>query len=1141
MVTTQADERQRVLGVQKQFREDIRECLRQELLGPSAPDELLGESPSLRYLMGRLAPAGTSVAAEEDEGTGDGGDDAESDAGSSAPPILAMNPASLGLSVVVSPGVDTLRAIASWGHYQDEAIAQDLDIESSAPGDEDVEASDEGAPHKRTRKGHRRQHVEQDPELAISTDGQLDLGTSIFLEWVVRVLDDGRRAVSVFLVNRREASNPDRPRDDEWIFQPTLRLEGVDRGAVFEPRVLLEGALANDPDLKSAELVYWNRPEFAVGHGCAADWHPPKSRQAIDAVWSSLFPAYELPRVDPREDVPATLDMRKLGGSGPEGVDADELEAMLRPLVEAYREWVDELRTQDVPDVVASLRETAEDHVGRCEVAATRIAQGIELIVKDDQVRQAFCFANRAMALQRERSQISLARRRGDEEPTSVAARWRPFQLAFILLNLNGLADRGHNDRTVADLLWFPTGGGKTEAYLGLTAFALAYRRLRTPLAGYRTDAGVTVLMRYTLRLLTLQQFQRATTLMCACEYLRREEGPHWGGQPFSIGMWVGQSATPNNYPDAREALKRVQEGLPTRKGSPVQLVSCPWCGEGFTPGLNYRADDDREQIFVWCTNSDCEFSSTRTLGLPVHVVDDEIYRHVPSLVIATVDKFARMPWKGHVQSLFGRVERHCPRHGYLSPAERGHANTHAENASVQKSATGDSLPLEPPELIIQDELHLISGPLGTLVGIYETAVDILSSARVDDSLVPPKVIASTATIRRATAQVSALFQRKLQIFPPQGLDAADSWFGKEVKTDDAPGRLYVGIYAPGKSVKTALVRVYAALLSRAETLRDQDAAAADAYMTLVGYFNSLRELGGALRLVEDDIPGRIRVLKKRDPGTWSSRNLFEREELTSNKRAEQVPEILAKLERAFTDGKPEPGHYPVDTVLASNMISVGVDIDRLGLMVVNGQPKTTAEYIQATSRVGRQQPGLVVTVYNWTRPRDISHFERFRSYHHMLYRFVEATSVTPFSSRARDRALDGVLTGLVRLGNTDLTVEPAADHFEPSDAWVAEVIELIAARAEQVSADGGDGSVKDQVRQELLSRRDRWSQAAEDHELKYTRYGLANDKAKQKEKNQRYLLGPAEEDHDGFFEAPGSLREVEGEVFVYLSPEALK
>ena len=489
------------------------------------------------------------------------------------------------------------------------------------------------------------------------------------------------------------------------------------------------------------------------------------------------------------------------------------------------------------------------------------------------------------------------------------------------------------------------------------------------------------------------------------------------------------------------------------------------------------------------------------------------------------------MPFNSRTQALFGKVDRYCSRHGFLTAGE-SHSASHRGTKSAPGAAVSPVSNLEPPDLIIQDELHLISGPLGTLVGLYETAVDLLSSVTLNGDRVGPKVIASTATVRRADRQISALFQRRLAVFPPPGLDASDSWFATETPLNAEPGRLYLGIFAPGKSVKTALVRVYADLLSRAKALLASDAPAADPYMTLVGYFNSLRELGGALRLIEDDVPGRIKVLHRRDKETWPTRPLYEREELTSNKRAEEIPKIIDKLERRFTADPPKPGEYPVDSVMASNMISVGVDIDRLGLMVVNGQPKATAEYIQATSRVGRQSPGLVVTVYNWTRPRDISHYEKFRAYHGSLYRFVEATSVTPFSARARDKGLEGVFTAAVRLGDPGLAAEKNAAQFTPDNTWVKEVVDAIAARAAAVGEPGNEA--ESQTREELVANIDRWSSVACPDMLTYTRRGIG-PKAK-KDPDKRYLLDSQENRRkNGVFVAPGSLREVETEVPVYL------
>lgn len=1130
---------------QRHARAELRDALRAELLGPAGgADEVLTsrERPTLRYLVGRLAPAGTAVAAEEDEGNADAGTDDESaDTGYASPISMAMNPSSIGISFLTEPGIDRLQATLRWGRYEVE--------------EREEESRDGSSQKQRVYRRYEERHVIEF-DLAPQTP-PLTLTPGVRVEFLARRWSDGRTFASVFLVNRIESRSPGNPADDEWLFQPGMRIRATDGRPAFAARRLEDAAWTGDADRLASELLYWNRPEYAIGHGCSAEWTAPEgARVPATEIRTETLPGYELARVDPRQSDDPGLDMRTLGGAGPDGVPGAHLRALLMPLADGYKTWItNNLRGELLPGVPAELKTQADDHIDACETALSRMVEGIELVAGDQEARAAFCFANRAMALQRERSQKALARRRGEPEPTTVTARWRPFQLAFILVNLPAMVSRAHPHREVADLLWFPTGGGKTEAYLGLTAFALGHRRIRTPIAGYRCDVGVTVLMRYTLRLLTVQQFQRATALICACEYLRDHEGA-WGDERFSIGLWVGRSATPNLYSDpqgergAKQALERLEKGhFPRRDGgSPVQLLYCPWCGTRLTykePGSNvhkpipgtYVADDDAARIDIYCADEDCYFSPVSSEGIPAHTVDEQLYRLIPSLIIATVDKFAQMPFNGRTQGLFGQVQRLCSRHGFITAGEE-HPNSHYASKSAAAATVVPCALVEPPDLVIQDELHLISGPLGTLVGLYETVVDLLSSV-VDDGRRPgPKIVASTATIRRSEQQIGALFRRRVAVFPPPGIQSTDSWFGTEVPREEAPGRLYVGVSAPGKSVKTALVRVYAALLSRARAIHDAEPGVGDPYMTLVGYFNSLRELGGALRLIEDDVPGRIRVLHRRDPTTWPVRTLFEREELTSNKRAEEVPEILDKLERKFTADRPKAGEYPIDAILASNMISVGVDIDRLGLMVVNGQPKTTAEYIQATSRIGRQPPGLVITVYNWTRPRDISHYERFRSYHGSLYRFVEATSVTPFSSRARDKGLEGVVTALIRLGDPAMTAEQNAGRFDGADSWVQEVTDLIAKRAGAVT---GSSDVAGETREELLADLDRWSNVAQPDKLCYSRRGLGRPKAKEKHADKRYLLDSQESRvRGGVFVAPGSLREVENEVHVYLLDDEL-
>ncbi|MBI4860174.1 MAG: DUF1998 domain-containing protein [Candidatus Riflebacteria bacterium] len=396
--------------------------------------------------------------------------------------------------------------------------------------------------------------------------------------------------------------------------------------------------------------------------------------------------------------------------------------------------------------------------------------------------------------------------------------------------------------------------------------------------------------------------------------------------------------------------------------------------------------------------------------------------------------------------------------------------------------------PLRPPDLIIQDELHLISGPLGTLAGLYETAVDHLCTWEVDGRKVRPKVIASTATVRRALAQVHSLFLRRVNVFPPHGLDAGDNFFSVQRRpSTEAPGRLYLGLCAPGRRMTTALVRLYVGLLCAAQVIHEKYGRSADPWMTLVGYFSSLRELGGTRRLVDDQVQPRVRRM--------DSRGLAARQievdtvkELTSRLSAAQIPEILDFVETPFDpavqarrkqmvrqgvrEGLPLK---PVDVLLATNMISVGVDVRRLGLMAVLSQPKTTAEYIQATSRVGRASPGLVCVLYNWSRPRDLSHYEAFEHYHATFYKHVEALSITPFAPRAIDRGLAALLVSLVRLASPELNDNSAAAQLIPGHPLARAAFDAILARAEQVAGK----EARELVAEELKVRLDQWVHAA--------------------------------------------------------------
>ncbi|MEW6406851.1 MAG: helicase-related protein, partial [Chloroflexota bacterium] len=612
-----------------------------------------------------------------------------------------------------------------------------------------------------------------------------------------------------------------------------------------------------------------------------------------------------------------------------------ELVSGLRELTAGYRDWISDQKRL-IGGLSDNHKAVALQNLDRCQRVVERAESGIVMIGEDAAVREAFQLSNRGMLMQRAR--ITWLKMAVDARPPvpelSSDHRWRPFQIFFILLCMSSIADPSTEARSAVDLLWFPTGGGKTEAYLGLTAFTIFLRRLRA--SNIDEVAGVTVLMRYTLRLLTIQQFQRAASLLLSCESIRRSMPDRLGEEPISLGLWVGGAATPNSLKEAAGKLRELLEGERVLEGNPYQIHSCPWCGAKMTP-RDYRIG---VTMLIQCPDKVCEFSG----GLPLYVVDEDIYKRMPSLLIGTVDKFARLPWLASSSALFGRGEKR-----YL-----------------------------PPELIIQDELHLITGPLGTLVGLYETAIDALCQRNG----IPPKIIASTATIRRAAEQCLGLFDRSLSQFPPPGMDARDSFFARQVPSEEKPGRLYIGVHAPGKSMKTTLLRVYALLLQKIYE-HQSEPERRDPYWTLIGYFNSMRELGGAVRLVDDDVRERMRVLSKRAQEDQKQRYLNSVRELNSRIGSDEIPEILDQMSREMGDPA------ALDVLLATNMISVGVDIDRLGLMVVNGQPKMSSEYIQATSRIGRMFPGLVVTLYNWTRPRDRSHYERFVGYHSAIYSHV--------------------------------------------------------------------------------------------------------------------------------------------------------
>jgi hypothetical protein len=810
------------------------------------------------------------------------------------------------------------------------------------------------------------------------------------------------------------------PLNEDAFFQVAFSIRESEGRPVFMP-IDRDYGVADDDELASMELLYRHRRAFALGHGVAGDWNRDEALSSAgktDWVRTSTIPIYDLKPIKPRE-TPFAQESLQLSmafycdGNGTNQPERDIIKA-LNVLADDYVSWIDQIETS-LNSFEPRLKSAALKNLANCRDCHRRIVRGIDVLQSNPAAMLAFRLMNRTMLVQQFHSQQFRFRDLGSDYPSippnyenlpGGERRWRPFQIAFILMNIVSMTTPGDLERRLVDLIWFPTGGGKTEAYLGLAAFTICYERL---VGGAST--GTLVIMRYTLRLLTAQQFQRAAALILALEALRQDKflGANLGSDPISIGLWVGQSLSPNSRSAATTALNRMKQDA--HAPNPFQVLQCPWCGVNFSDRrrLGYQdvrisASAERSVKFI-CPDENCRFSNK--LGLPIKVVDEEIYAAPPTVVIGTVDKFAQISWDERVGRLFGL-----------------------------------GIDAMPPALIIQDELHLISGPLGTIVGLYEAAIDQLCSRDGHTT----KIVASTATIRRASQQCRDLYARAAFEFPPQGVKAGESYFAFEDVI--SAGRLYVGFFGSGvKSHQTALVRACSPLLQSVcyETTDhdDRKREIIDPYGTLVWYFNSLRELGHAATLCVGDIPEFLKGLCHRlDVPYERRRYIREIIELTSRRNADEIPAILQQLEQAW---RMKPGtRPPVDILLATNMIAVGVDVARLGLIVMSGQPKSTSEYIQATSRVGRRHPGLVVTVYTQNKSRDRSHYERFVAYHQSLYRHVEPTSVTPFSPQARERGMRGVMIALARLlagvSTPNLIASKESDFRKQIDAIMARV-----------------------------------------------------------------------------------------------------
>ncbi|RSL29936.1 DNA helicase [Salibacterium salarium] len=1092
--------------------------MRKELVGPIHKEEVLSIPPIQKYLAGILWPMKSELAMTEDEQDNQQDNDSKRENIESVAPLAnAMNPSAIGMSFLVDKENPKIKVDVSLGLYENidndktwrripHSLSKEINLEERAGEKQSYHINNESANNKSNQ--------------------------NLCLEWIVRNYHNCF-AVSLFLVNRYVQDVDERQVDHKTVFQPKITVT-TQGNRSFMVRSAFSKSNEQAPtfetkDMKSNELLYRNEDVFGVGHNIAVYWDEIESNRKAGKLETEIIPAHEVPMVIPPDwGGKGRLGMYELANMS----TAQQVEDTLSPLLNEYKQWIKD-RKEEIPSL-EERHDTAKEHMANCEKSLQRMWGGLECLKEDKEAFKSFQFANLVMAKQRAHSIAAEKNTTPDyDEP-----KWRPFQIAYVLQNIKGVVHPDSEDRKIADLLFFPTGGGKTEAYLGIAAFTLGLRRRRS-VEGYRTDVGVSVIMRYTLRLLTIQQFQRATAMICACEEIRKANPEIWGGNRFRIGLWVGDSSVPNKYHDAEDVISSKKNAIlsgnsseSNKSGTPVQLVSCPWCGSKLVDDKKpkvflstYRFSTKQRRIYVSCSNKECSFhkkNSVNQEGIPVVVTDEEIYRLLPDIMIGTVDKFARMPWQPEIQNMFGKVKGEVEHWGFISNGENQNEISNAKNVGGSTNIINDT-PIHPPNLIIQDELHLISGPLGTMVGLYETAIDYLSTIEYNGEQVGPKVVASTATIKNADQQIEGLYTKEASVFPSPGISHEDSFFAQQQPLDETPGRIYVGLFSPGRSMKTALLRTYSNLLSSVTAMEEAyDADTLDPYHTLVGYFNSLRELGGAVRLIEDDVPARMNTLENQNDESQQyhfKKRELDREvpELTSRIDSGKIPSLLSRLETKYY----QTGDIvPVDVLLASNMISVGVDVSRLGLMVVNGQPKTTAEYIQSTSRVGRKHPGLIITTYNWARPRDISHYEEFYAYHSALYRYVEPISVTPFASRARDRGLAGVMVSMLRLGHNDLTSNSSANEVEKITDYSKKIVEFFIKRAKEMNLP------VQEIEDHANSLMDEWNGAAQQSRLNYS---------SSNQKNTSNLLYPLGGKPKGTFKTPNSMRDVEQTARIYI------
>lgn len=973
-------------------REEIYELLKKELVGPVEEYETIQEElPIKTYSLGILYPQGVSEYRNENPELLEDKDDDNAEENESVKLENTDRQALIGISCNIKNKINKLKIKITYAQYVCEE-----------------------------KKTWRRFPKEWQKEVEIKSGNKIevDKGLEVRIN-TYKVFTDNTKTATVSLINTNIAEKEEELSSicSKSFLQVKMEISSVDDSDIFIEKQIKLNTL-DDYELENLNLLYRNKTNLAIGNGTAVMWE--RSGRETNRIWTESLPEYTANQMIPSTtEISKYREMEFLANG-----DKEEIYIELKKLPDEYEKWLNEQSEDDT--LSEKEKNILAKNIQKAKEVNKRMINTINMLYQEEDAFKAFQFMNKAMLNQMRK------KRKTVETP-----KWYPFQIAFILLTLDGIIDKNNSNRDIVDLLWFPTGGGKTEAYLGVLAFTIFLRKIEQTKKG-DLPIGTVAIMRYTLRLLTLQQFERAATLICACELLRQENVTILGKEEISIGLWVGEN-TETYLKNGKDKIKEYKKEQFRNSNNPCLIKRCPWCGEEIK--IDQYDLDLQDRVGIKCDK--CEIKGY----LPIYLIDEEIYNRRPTLLISTVDKYARIPWLKDAGRIFGL----------------------------------DQEEILPPELIIQDELHLIAGPLGTISGLYETIVDEFCSSKG----IKPKIIASTATIRNADEQIKSLYARKSNIFPTQIKDISNSFFAEEGNKKQKATRMYIGTISTNISPVTLLVRVYAAVFYATRYLKEKGYSdeVVDSFWTEVGYFNSIRELGGAVVQIRNDVKDRYKYLcrekfKNIMPYEQMRKYYLDKmEEITSRNTGKgTIEEVLHKLEIKY------PRRDAKDYVLATNMISVGIDIDRLNLMIIDGQPKLNSEYIQASSRVGRRTPSIVINLYNATKSRDKSHYEQFITYHSNIYKYVEATSVTPFSSMAREKALHAVLISLARQFIPEMKDEKGAGRIKDKKDEIYKLVNKILQRIKIV-----DEEELQKAEEELDDIIEKWDKITDGYNLTYS------------------------------------------------------